>query len=245
MMLHSHQKKKTTRRPLKFDLIAGAVCLDFINTLDDRFSSEPKELLKTYEDLARFGEDAGIMDPTQVNHLFGLSYAEPEAAQRALGAATQLREVMYAVFWAIVNKKPVPPAPLLRLNQYVQVAAQHACLVPSNGHFEWSFEAARNNFEAPLWPIARSAAELLASDQLAYVRACASKTCLWLFLDESKNHRRRWCDMTKCGNRAKFQRFYRRQKKSSSTTKDNKQLKGRRSTGVSVRGSVPSSRFFV
>jgi predicted RNA-binding Zn ribbon-like protein len=60
--------------------------------------------------------------------------------------------------------------------------------------------AAPYDLFAPLWPIARDAAELLASDRLEYVRACASKTCEWLFLDESKNHRRRWCDMTKCGN---------------------------------------------
>ena len=53
------------------------------------------------------------------------------------------------------------------------------------------------------WPIARSAADLLASDQLAYVRACSSKVCEWFFLDTSKNHHRRWCDMTRCGNRAK------------------------------------------
>jgi predicted RNA-binding Zn ribbon-like protein len=64
-----------------------------------------------------------------------------------------------------------------------------------------------------LWPIARDAAELLASERLEYVRACASKTCEWLFLDESKNHRRRWCDMTKCGNRAKVKRFYTQKKK--------------------------------
>jgi predicted RNA-binding Zn ribbon-like protein len=49
---------------------------------------------------------------------------------------------------------------------------------------------------------------------LAGVRAvCASKTCEELFLDESKNHRRRWCDMTKCGNQAKVRRFYTRRKK--------------------------------
>ncbi len=66
-----------------------------------------------------------------------------------------------------------------------------------------------------LWAIARSAADLLASDELPYVRACASKTCEWLFLDVSKNHGRRWCDMTKCGNRAKFRSYYKRKKKQS------------------------------
>ncbi len=214
MQIAQQKKKKAAHRPPKFELMGGPVCLDFVNTLDDRFSGEPKELLKSYLDLARFAEDTGILDPMDVDRLFESSQTSPEAAKRVLTAAIQLREAMYAVLWAIVTKKPVPAAALFTLNQYVQGAAQHARLVPDNGRFEWGFEEARGNFEAPLWPIARSAADLLASDQVPFVRACASKTCLWLFLDTSKNHRRRWCDMTKCGNRAKFRRFYARQRKS-------------------------------
>jgi len=213
MQMPQQKRKKTPRRPPRFELMGGPACLDFVNTLDDRFSGEPKELLKSYLDLARFAEDTGILDPTEVDRLFQLSQQSPEAAQRVLGAAVQLREAMYAVFWAIVSRKPVPPPALFTLNQYVQVAAQHAKLVAGNGRVEWGFDEARGSFEAPLWPIARSAADLLASDDVRFVRACASKTCLWLFLDTSKNHRRRWCDMTKCGNRAKFRRFYARQKK--------------------------------
>ena len=206
-------RKIVPRRPPRFELIAGALCLDFINTLDDRFSRDPKELLKSYIDLARFGEDTGTLDPAQVDRLFERSQRSPEAAQRALSAAIELRESMNAVFWALVQKKPVPAAALTTLNQFVQASAQHSHLVQVNGGFEWRFDDLPGEFESLLWPIARSAADLLASHQLPFVRACASKTCLWLFLDTSKNHRRRWCDMTKCGNRAKFQRFYRRQKK--------------------------------
>jgi predicted RNA-binding Zn ribbon-like protein len=73
-----------------------------------------------------------------------------------------------------------------------------------------------NQFDSMLWLISRAAADLLVSDQLPYVRACFSKTCEWFFLDTSKNHHRRWCDMTRCGNRAKVQRFYERQKKGAS-----------------------------
>jgi len=36
-------------------------------------------------------------------------------------------------------------------------------------------------FETMLWPIVRSAGELLASDNLPFVRACSSKTCQWFF----------------------------------------------------------------
>jgi len=214
-MSHIHPKKFVRRREPRFELIAGPVCLDFVNTLDDRFSNEPKELLKNYLDLARFAEDTQILDTHEVDRLFELSQRSPQAAQRVLEAAIQLREAMYQVFWAIVHREAIPSPALLMLNQYIQGAAQHAQLVPVNNHFEWKFDEARSDFEAPLWPIARSAAELLASEQIAFVRACAADTCQWLFLDTSKNHQRRWCDMKLCGNRAKFQRFYDRQKKSN------------------------------
>jgi predicted RNA-binding Zn ribbon-like protein len=50
----------------------------------------------------------------------------------------------------------------------------------------------------------------LTSDRLQKVRLCGAPACAWLFLDESRNHSRRWCDMTTCGNRQKARRHYRR-----------------------------------
>jgi len=219
-MRHTHRTEKPSRRRApRFELVSGnAICLDFTNTLDDRFSDEPKELLKDYVDLARFAEDTGALSAGYVDRLMEKSPMTPGESRHALEAAIQLRETMNTVFWAILNKKPVPAAALYTLNGYVQAAAQHLQLAPKNknasGAFEWRFEETPLNFEAPMWPIARSAGELLASDQLQYIHACESKTCQWLFLDTSKNHRRRWCDMTKCGNRAKAQRFYNRKRKS-------------------------------
>ena len=61
-----------------------------------------------------------------------------------------------------------------------------------------------------MWPIARSAAELLVSSDRALVKEGASDDCLWLFLDGTKNHKRRWCEMKTCGNRAKVRKHRRR-----------------------------------
>ncbi len=217
-MANTHSSKRSPRRRApRFELLSGdAFGLDFINTRDDRFSDQSKELLEDYVDLARFAEDTGALSPSHVDRLIERSPLAPEDAGNSLAAAIRLREALYAVFSAIIAKKPVPAGALLTLNQYVQEAAQHLQLVPKNKNvadkFEWRFEETPLDFDAPWWPIARSAGDLLASDKLAYVRACESETCQWFFLDTSKNHRRRWCDMTKCGNRAKAQRFYKRQK---------------------------------
>src|SRR5207249_84080 len=56
--------------------------------------------------------------------------------------------------------------------------------------------------------IVRSAVDLLTSGERDRVKECASATCEWVFLDRSKNHSRRWCDMSDCGNRAKARRFH-------------------------------------
>ena len=191
------------------------MCLYFVNTLDYSFSNEPKELLKSYIDLARFGEDTGIISDLQVDRLFAWSMQHPEEAQRALESAIRLREALSEILYAVVRRKPVPQAGLVTFNQHFQESLQHVKLVPGKGRFEWKFDVPEHDLFAPLWPIARDAAELLVSERVEYVRACASKTCGWIFLDESKNHRRRWCDMTKCGNRAKVKRFYVRQKRSA------------------------------
>lgn len=42
------------------------------------------------------------------------------------------------------------------------------------------------------------------------LRHCANPSCGWLFVDESKNHSRVWCDMGTCGSRAKMTRYRRR-----------------------------------
>ena len=210
--LQAHRKIER-RRPPRFELTGDLLCLDFVNTLDDRPSGEPKELLTHYGDLARFAEDTGIVAPHQVDRLIELSGRTPEAAQRALSDAIELRESFYAVLAAVMKKQAVPAMALAKLNGFVQDAAQHVKLVASAGRLEWRFDDPWSALDSPLWTIARSAADLLASEQLSYVRACSSKTCQWLFLDTSKNHRRRWCDMRLCGNRAKVRRFYTRKKK--------------------------------
>ena len=157
-------------------MVAGAACLDFVNTLDDRFTPDAKELLKHYVDLARFAEDTGLLNDQQVDRLMTKSMQYPHEAQRALASATQLREAISDIFYALARKKPVPDAALAILNSHVQESAQHLVLVASKERFQWKFETDSYDLFAPLWPIARNTAELLASERVEYVRAYTSKT---------------------------------------------------------------------
>jgi predicted RNA-binding Zn ribbon-like protein len=71
--------------------------------------------------------------------------------------------------------------------------------------------------EACLAGVARAALELHDRADGAVVRFCSDERCTHPFLDRSRDHRRRWCDMGTCGDRAKVRRFRQRQAPSSST----------------------------
>jgi len=63
-----------------------------------------------------------------------------------------------------------------------------------------------------LHPVAWAASQLLVSPELQHVNACANERCGWMFVDTSRKHNRKWCEMGVCGNRAKARRFYQRRR---------------------------------
>ena len=85
-------------------------------------------------------------------------------------------------------------------------------VVPTADTFNWSWAAGQDDLDYMLWPVVRTAADLLTSDDLLRVRECARTGCDWLFVDLSKNHSRRWCSMNMCGSRVKARRYYQRRK---------------------------------
>jgi len=200
--------KPGRRRAPKFELIGGNVALDFINTLDDRPSVKPKELLKNFYELARFGEDTGILTGAELDYFYENAHNEPDEAGDAVRRAIHLREAMFAVFAALMKRQVVPQTAINTLNVYIRDATQHSQLVQKDGHCELRYNDMTSRYSAMLWPIARAAADLLTSSDMALLRACSSSTCQWLFLDTSKNRHRRWCSMKLCGNRAKVRKFY-------------------------------------
>src|SRR3712207_5787120 len=54
--------------------------------------------------------------------------------------------------------------------------------------------------------------ESVAEGQTDRYRICANDGCRWVFYDESRAGRRRWCAMSSCGNRAKAARRRARRK---------------------------------
>ncbi|WP_165423678.1 CGNR zinc finger domain-containing protein [Ktedonosporobacter rubrisoli] len=205
--------KLQTTAPM-FDISANYLCLDFANTLENRAEAVPQELLHGYSDLVAWSVQAQILSKDVGERLKQEADQQPGRAKAILVHAIALREVIYRVFKSIALEKQPNSQDLQTLNVYLATALSRACIVPAGEHYAWSWDVQpETELEQVLWPIVRSAADLLTSDRLSLTRLCAAEDCGWLFLDTSKNRSRRWCNMQSCGNRAKVRRHYVQKKK--------------------------------
>jgi predicted RNA-binding Zn ribbon-like protein len=77
-----------------------------------------------------------------------------------------------------------------------------------DGQLHWRADAL--DVRLPLKRIALDALDLFGDPSISRLRRCDNTTsCGWLFLDTSKNQRRRWCAMETCGTADKMQRYRR------------------------------------
>jgi predicted RNA-binding Zn ribbon-like protein len=208
-----------------FKFIGGILCLDFINTVEGRSSNSRQrgsagehyqiveEKLGNYFDLVAWcrHEQAALLHPKDARHLIQLAEKHPRAAQTVLETAIDLREALYRIFKAVTNDRRPNQADVDKLNEELKKARAHERLVFSTDTFATEWENMSDTLDSVLWPVARSAAELLMSSDSSRLRQCVGENCGWLFMDTSRNRSRQWCDMKDCGNLAKVRRFRERQ----------------------------------
>ena len=191
-----------------FDLIGGAVCLDFVNTGSARTEGPFKERLHAYDDLLVWAERAEVISADEAADLARLAAAKPTEAELVLERGRQLREAVYRVFSGQARGESPKPADLALLSAEQAAAAANRVLTVNEGRVEFGWRIDTPNLERPLWSVAQSAADLLTASECTRVKECGTDNCNWLFLDASKNKSRRWCEMKECGNRAKARRHY-------------------------------------
>jgi predicted RNA-binding Zn ribbon-like protein len=202
---------ETRNCAVQFQIVAGQLCLDFINTLDNRPSPEhQKELLPTYRDLTDWAAQAGALGTARHSLLLRESEEHPQAAETVRRKAVEFRECLYRLLSRTLRSRRAEAADLALFNQFLRETSCNFELRARRSDFRLEWRHSEPRLDSVLWPIVKSAADLLTSKDLGKVRECDSADCRWVFVDRSKNHSRRWCDMTVCGNRVKARRFYHR-----------------------------------
>lgn len=189
-----------------FQLVGEHPALDLVNTLDWRFrDSGAEELMGSYDDLVDLTEQMQLLTAKQARQLKRSIHAH--AGRRVLLLARELREALADLLYSGLNRLDVPDASLKTLEKHFQAARAQTRLMRDGAQLRWEWADTETKAEYPLWLLARAASRLMVSEDVQKVRECGNPDCRWLFLDTSKNHTRRWCDMKVCGNRMKARRF--------------------------------------
>jgi predicted RNA-binding Zn ribbon-like protein len=189
------------------------LCLDFANTCDWHISSQPVETLIRYTDLVAWCQQVGLITTDEAHKLELQAGKEPGAAEATLQRAIELREAIYRIITTLVNGRAAETGDMELLNREIANSAGDWKLNTAPGGFAWGWDSGEKDLSRMLGPIVHSAADLLISGELQRVGICADEDgCGFVFYDTSRNRSRRWCSMDDCGNRAKAQRHYQRQK---------------------------------
>jgi hypothetical protein len=207
----------TAKRPPPF-FIADNPGLDFLNSMAVPVDTKV-EWLASGEDLLTWIKLAGLV-PDEVLNAFRRR-ALPGELDAIAAQARALRDW----FKPFVNRhmgRPIGPNALRQLERLNQLLARDEeigqIVVRGRSHGQghdhgpektgtsglvWRRQRRWKSPESLLFPLARSLADLVATEDFTYVKACEGPECTLLFVDRTRGRERRWCSMAVCGNRAK------------------------------------------
>lgn len=214
---------KTPGHAGSVDLLAGVLCLDFVNTVEPRVvpldGGPLRDYLTSYADLVQWSLHAAALRDSTAHGLVGEAAQHPRRARAALEQAVALREMLYHIFLAIAHHRLVDAGDLAALSTAYAQAMSQVCLTSVGAGFGLAWTEDAMSLARPLWPIARSAVDLLLEGEQQRVKECPDG-CGWLFYDTSKNVSRRWCSMRGCGAHAKERRRGKRHRTTSRITSE-------------------------
>jgi predicted RNA-binding Zn ribbon-like protein len=195
-------------RTKRFLWVGNSACLDFVNTQVVR-NGALVDLLGGFDDLVTWLVEAGIVKSRQAKEILDAFQGSAEAT-KTFARALEFRATLRRMVERMADGKGVPMAAVEQINELLGGQVGRSEMKRVRGGFEKHFRA---DFREPahlLWPLAESACDLLVYRDPSLVRKCENGACVLFFYDTSKNHSRRWCSMSACGNRMKVAAYYRR-----------------------------------
>jgi predicted RNA-binding Zn ribbon-like protein len=193
-----------SRERQSYAFVAERMWLDFVNSDNIVRGSDA---LYDFERFVRWLEAAQLLDEERAATMRRRSQQQPAGALAVLGDARRVRSVLRSLAERGETSNDIRSEALVEINRVLgRSAGTRRLELQSDGSFVRAFVPVGDAFAGLLIPIVESAADALIMHELSRVRRCADPRCGRVFQDETKNGRRRWCDMSTCGNRAKAAR---------------------------------------
>jgi predicted RNA-binding Zn ribbon-like protein len=190
-----------------FTFVGERLWLDFTNT-DDVRRGVRTDVLRDFDGLLLWLAAARVLDSERLALMRRRAQQQPAGASASLVDARRIRAALRALAERGLSIERARLDAIAEINRVLgRSAGTRRVEEHANGHFVRTFVPGGDAFAGLLIPVVESAADSLIGGELTRVRRCADSRCPRLFLDTTRNSRRRWCDMATCGNRAKAARF--------------------------------------
>ncbi len=192
--------------------VGGNLCCDFINTVYAWRGENLHEYLGSYADFIAWCHKANMGDPATLTGLQHRAEQQPEAAEAALRQIKKVRLLLYSFISAVAAQETAEIKRLLpSLTALLHKAGAHLVLRLEREAFSLSLPEAPDDLLSPVWMVVQSLQDLLLTTDLKRIKECPR--CGWVFVDTTKNGRRRWCEPEECGTADKMQRYHAKRKK--------------------------------
>jgi predicted RNA-binding Zn ribbon-like protein len=182
--------------------------LDFVNTDDARRGTGSRaDVLDDFSAFLAWLSAMGAVDGDRVGGILRRAEQQPAGAGAVLADARRVRAALrtLAECGAYVERARIEA--LSEINRVLgRSAGTRRVDLRPDGLFVRTFAPVGDAFAGLMIPVVDSAGDALVTGELTRVRRCVGARCTRVFLDVTKNGRRRWCDMATCGNRAKAAR---------------------------------------
>ncbi len=196
-------KKERSLKTLPLD--GGTLPFNFINTVYAWKGENLHEYLNSYEEFLKWCAKVKILPTALLTQLERSASKHHLKKEQAFAQVKDARRLLYHFFSGVASCGVQPSL----LKQY------NTLLGPALQHFEWQtvkkglhFLLKKDDADLllPLWIIINASHQLLLEMEFERIKECAR--CGWIFLDETKNNSRRWCNPSTCGSVEKMNRYY-------------------------------------
>lgn len=202
-LLASPKADQTVPRDMIARQVSGNLALDFCNTVGEHLATHPDELFLDWECFLRWAAQAGLIGAGSYVALLG--HPQP------IAPIIKIREAIYRIGLAVARKYPIADRDLNLVSKCA--AGAKPPIEAQSGTLHWRPSPSRASQQLSA-VLASEALSLFCSPKAARIGVCEGGMCGWLYMDESRGQRRRWCDMNDCGSRAKARRYYETHKES-------------------------------
>ena len=186
------------------------VGLDFVNTLENEKTGTREHLLSA-EDAVVWLHHHDLLHKHMVDDLLTRTAAEPATGDHILKRIRRVRGALRELLDATVEHRPPDPTALREANRALRTQYIYE-LGPAADGISLDHRHEGDPVDGALARLADTIARELTQGESERLRVCANDECRWVFFDTSAGGRRKWCDMSTCGNRAKVARHRARQR---------------------------------